>query len=539
MSQTANINCTNYSNFSSSQRVDPAKLRILQKNIVYVIGLSATLANENILRQHDFFGQYGEITKIVVNKNGYNQSNHNETTYSSYVSYKTKEQASLALLAIDSIIIDGNLIRCSFGTTKYCSYFLKGVQCFNRECLYLHQWADENDVIVKENGDNKTIFMHQQKIARKILGINYSNNSNNYNNNRENKTKTIKFPSPERIFKANLNHLKYFSNCYSALTNMNNNNFDNIIINKKNYHRKRSDANSKSTNSQSDSFYCSGQKKSFDFTNSNNFNKNLYDYNNNSEFINYLESNNNNNEEEEEDEYILVKETKKKNKKYRNFYLEKNNLDYIHLRKLRQRIQPYVENRQNKDILKTTKTYEETNIDNQKEHNISSDTNGSSNGSPSRNLSNSLNNSNTTTPSSTPSINKITIPIMTNVINSNSMNSKQGEKAKESESLSPDEKIPSNNQNIKSNSNDTNSSINNNNNNNTEFKMFESSNTSRFGFAQNRSREEEEVNVPEYIQELLSSKLSFLAYMKNIDNNNFYEGLLMDNESTIWNWDNF
>jgi hypothetical protein len=32
----------------------------------------------------------------------------------------------------------GKQVKATFGTTKYCNAFLKGVHCGNPECLYLH-----------------------------------------------------------------------------------------------------------------------------------------------------------------------------------------------------------------------------------------------------------------------------------------------------------------------------------------------------------------------------------------------------------------
>ena len=84
---------------------DYTTLRILQKNVVYVIGLSSSLANKNILSSWQFFGQYGHITKIVVNKGGYSQSFKNDTTYSAYVTYSSQEEAAIALLAIDKLLM--------------------------------------------------------------------------------------------------------------------------------------------------------------------------------------------------------------------------------------------------------------------------------------------------------------------------------------------------------------------------------------------------------------------------------------------------
>ena len=162
--------------------MDYTKIRILQKNVVYVIGLSSSLADKDILSSWQYFGQYGKIMKIVVNKNGYSQNFKNDTTYSAYVSYSTQEEASLALLAIDNCVVDGHVIRGSFGTTKYCTFFLKGIECANKECLYLHEFADEEDTILKDeiSGANKQLFYKQQKIAIRIADIFNKEKKNRY-----------------------------------------------------------------------------------------------------------------------------------------------------------------------------------------------------------------------------------------------------------------------------------------------------------------------------------------------------------------------
>ena len=71
----------------------------------------------------------------------------NGPSYSAYITYSRPEESSLAILALDNAIVDSHLIRASFGTTKYCANFLKGAECFNRDCLYLHAIANEEDII--------------------------------------------------------------------------------------------------------------------------------------------------------------------------------------------------------------------------------------------------------------------------------------------------------------------------------------------------------------------------------------------------------
>ena len=43
--------------------------RVVQRNLVYVIGVPAAYASEDTLRKPEFFGQYGKIGKVVIHRN--------------------------------------------------------------------------------------------------------------------------------------------------------------------------------------------------------------------------------------------------------------------------------------------------------------------------------------------------------------------------------------------------------------------------------------------------------------------------------------
>lgn len=43
--------------------------------------------------------------------------------YSAYITYSNEREAALAILCVDSLMIQGKIIRAFFGTTKYCKYF--------------------------------------------------------------------------------------------------------------------------------------------------------------------------------------------------------------------------------------------------------------------------------------------------------------------------------------------------------------------------------------------------------------------------------
>ena len=51
---------------------------------------------------------------------------------------------------------------------KYFSYFLKGIECNNKECLFLHKWAGENDIIKRGDlNSNKAVFNQQHNYVKK------------------------------------------------------------------------------------------------------------------------------------------------------------------------------------------------------------------------------------------------------------------------------------------------------------------------------------------------------------------------------------
>ena len=116
--------------------------RVVQRNLVYVIGIPTNACTEEILRRPEYFGQYGKIVKIVIHKN--NNANH------VYGTFAHKEDAKAAIQALEGFWMDGHVLRASFGTTKYCNNFIRGAPCSNPECVYLHELGDDDDRFTKE-----------------------------------------------------------------------------------------------------------------------------------------------------------------------------------------------------------------------------------------------------------------------------------------------------------------------------------------------------------------------------------------------------
>ena len=177
------------------------KLRITQKNLVYLIGFPKYLAyNEKLLSSFEYLGQYGKILKINVNKNKiYNSNNPNGPSYSCHITYSSFSESSLAILNLDNFVFENHIIKASYGTTKYCSNFLYGNKCNNKDCLYLHYFADVKDVINKDDVNyNKTIYKNQHIKAIKLSGI--FNNVNVINYLRDIKNKKTIFPNASNVY---------------------------------------------------------------------------------------------------------------------------------------------------------------------------------------------------------------------------------------------------------------------------------------------------------------------------------------------------
>jgi CCR4-NOT transcription complex subunit 4 len=130
-------------------------VRVVQKNLVFVVGLPPRLADAEILKKHEYFGKYGKIHKVVINPS---------TTYagvqgpsaSAYVTYVHNNDALRAIQSVNNITIDGRSIKTSLGTTKYCSHFMKNQVCPKPDCMYLHELGDTEASFTKEE-------MHQGK----------------------------------------------------------------------------------------------------------------------------------------------------------------------------------------------------------------------------------------------------------------------------------------------------------------------------------------------------------------------------------------
>ncbi len=86
----------------SLSRKHLAGLRVVQKNLVYVTGLTPTIREDRLLdtlRGDDYFGQYGKIIKIVVSKARENAQH--QQSVGVYVTFARKVDAEACIKAVD------------------------------------------------------------------------------------------------------------------------------------------------------------------------------------------------------------------------------------------------------------------------------------------------------------------------------------------------------------------------------------------------------------------------------------------------------
>lgn len=179
-----------------------ATMRVIRRNLVYAVGMPPNIATEELLRKPEYFGQYGKIAKIVINRN-HNPGDPRRASASAYVTFVHKvsycfidlcvkfqaeldlnfaseianpqqEDTLACILALDGFYYDGRNIRASYGTSKYCSAFIKSVKCNNPDCTYLHHMGDSEDTFTKQEiqagyvTSGRDVLARQQQIMAQL-----------------------------------------------------------------------------------------------------------------------------------------------------------------------------------------------------------------------------------------------------------------------------------------------------------------------------------------------------------------------------------
>ncbi|XP_056166237.1 uncharacterized protein LOC115670873 isoform X2 [Syzygium oleosum] len=136
---------------SSEERKQLGSVRVIQRNLVYIVGLPLNLADEDILQQREYFGQYGKVLKVSMSRTATGAIQHfPNNTCSVYITFSKEEEAIRCIRSVHGYVLDGRPLRACFGTTKYCHAWLRNAPCTNPDCLYLHETGSQEDSFTKD-----------------------------------------------------------------------------------------------------------------------------------------------------------------------------------------------------------------------------------------------------------------------------------------------------------------------------------------------------------------------------------------------------
>ncbi|CDY15757.1 BnaC04g15670D [Brassica napus] len=151
----------------SEGRKDLTGVRVIQRNLVYVMSLPFDLADEDLFQSREYFGQYGKVVKVALARTqaGEIQLFPNNSC-SVYITYSREEEAIRCIRSVHLFVFDGRPLKACFGTMKYCHAWIRNMPCNNVECLYLHEIGFQEDSFTKD----ETISVHMRKIIEEITG---------------------------------------------------------------------------------------------------------------------------------------------------------------------------------------------------------------------------------------------------------------------------------------------------------------------------------------------------------------------------------
>lgn len=137
-------------------------VRVVQKNLVYVTGLAPGGREDElpkVLRRPEYFGQYGNIQKISISNRKSPDGHHHSLGI--YVTFEKNEDAQKCIQAVNGSVNGDRVLKAQYGTTKYCSAWLKFEKCNNPGCMFLHEKADEENSYSRQDLSSMNSILSQ------------------------------------------------------------------------------------------------------------------------------------------------------------------------------------------------------------------------------------------------------------------------------------------------------------------------------------------------------------------------------------------
>ena len=143
--------------------------RVIQKNVIVIMGLPPHLALEDTLRRKELCGRFGKILKLAVTTRRREAgtgadyaaaSSASAHSFTAYVTFRSNAEAADCLKTLDGkrteissgVTASSPVLRCSFGSIRYCSNWVNGVSCpLGSRCPFLHELAKDEDIFTKMN----------------------------------------------------------------------------------------------------------------------------------------------------------------------------------------------------------------------------------------------------------------------------------------------------------------------------------------------------------------------------------------------------
>ncbi|XP_059058354.1 uncharacterized protein MAL13P1.304 isoform X2 [Achroia grisella] len=144
-----------------------ANVRVVQNNLVFVVGLPVRLADPEILKRQEYFGKYGKIHKVVINQSTAYAGTQGPSA-SAYVTYVSPSDALRAIQGVNNVSLDGRVLKGSLGTTKYCANFMKNQPCPKPDCMYLHELGDPKASFTKEEMHAGLHQVYERKLHNQL-----------------------------------------------------------------------------------------------------------------------------------------------------------------------------------------------------------------------------------------------------------------------------------------------------------------------------------------------------------------------------------
>jgi len=116
--------------------------------VAYLLNLPASIASQEVLsiqtlRSSHYLGQYGQIQELIL------QSGL-RGLFNAFVTYDSELSVAKCITGCAGYILYNATIKASYGTKKFCSFFVNKKPCPKSECGFLHDIGNEEDIVPRE-----------------------------------------------------------------------------------------------------------------------------------------------------------------------------------------------------------------------------------------------------------------------------------------------------------------------------------------------------------------------------------------------------